>query len=68
MGETGCGKTILIKKLFEFYHNKSSNKMKIFKFNDRIKVEEVTNFINQIINDAEQLEKIEEQKKKKFSK
>ena len=66
MGETGCGKTILIKKLFEFYHNKSSNKMKIFKFNDRIKVEEVSNFINQIINDAEQLEKIEEQKKNSF--
>ena len=48
MGETGCGKTLLIKKLYDIMINKSTLKMKVFNFNEEILDEDIVNFINSI--------------------
>ena len=70
MGETGCGKTSLIRKLSELINNGKSN-MKILNIHAGIKDQEIVDFLSKnknknnqtIIEEAEQLYK-EEQKKK----
>ena len=66
MGETGCGKTSLLKKLFDIMINKSTFKMKILNFNEEILDEDIVNIINNIKNDAKKLEEEEEKKKEKY--
>ena len=66
MGETGCGKTSLIKKLFDIMINKSIMKMKILNFNEEISDEDIGNFINNIRVDAQKLEEEEKIKKEKY--
>jgi energy-coupling factor transporter ATP-binding protein EcfA2 len=66
MGETGCGKTSLIKKLFEIMINKSTFKMKILSFNEEILDEDIVDFINNIKIDAKKLEEEEQKKKEKY--
>jgi len=66
MGETGCGKTSLIKKLFELIINKSSIKIKMLSLNEETLDEDIVNFIYHIKIDAEKLEEEEQKKKEKY--
>ena len=69
MGETGCGKTSLIRKLSEMLNNGSINKMKILNIHAGINDKDIINFLkNKVINQAKKLEKIENEKKEKFAK
>ena len=66
MGETGCGKTSLIKKIYDIMINKSTLKMKVLNLNEDILDEDIVNFINSIKNDAKKLEEEEQKKKEKY--
>ena len=76
MGETGCGKTSLIRKLSELINNGES-KMKILNIHAGISDQEIVeflfdgkkigeNYIPSIIEEADKLEKMEEDKRKSF--
>ena len=72
MGETGCGKTSLIRKLSELINNGES-KMKILNIHAGITDQEIIDFLNKkqknkksIIEEAEELQKEEEAMKKQF--
>ena len=53
MGETGCGKTSLLKMLSIFF-NKGLDKMKILNIHAGINDEDIIQFINQIISDLKE--------------
>ena len=58
MGETGCGKTSLIRKLSELLNNGSSNKMKILNIHAGISDKDIINFLEKkVINEAKKIEK-----------
>ena len=63
MGETGCGKTALIKQLYELKNNGNSNTMKILKINEETTDDDIINFIEKILPEAEILEEIENKNK-----
>jgi len=63
MGETGCGKTALIKQLYELQNNGNVNTMKIFKINEGTTDNDIINFIERILPEAEILEEIENKNK-----
>ena len=70
MGETGCGKTSLIRKLSELINNGSSEKMKILNIHAGVNDKDIIEFIEKKVkNEAEELEIreniIKEEKKKK---
>ena len=78
MGETGCGKTSLIRKLSELINNGES-KMKILNIHAGITDKEIVNFLYEqkkegekiipsIIKEAEELQRNEENEKKKYEK
>ena len=75
MGETGCGKTSLIRKLSELINNGKS-KMKILNIHAGITDQEICDFLNHkekkadksIIEEAQALEKEEEENKKVYEK
>ena len=57
MGETGCGKTSLIRKLSEMKNNGESNKMKILNIHAGTNENDIIDFINnKVIPDAKILE------------
>ena len=67
MGETGCGKTSLIRKLSELLNNGSSNKMKILNIHAGISDKDIINFLEKkVINEAKKIEKKNEIEKKKL--
>jgi len=58
MGETGCGKTLLIRKLSELLNNGSNKKMKILNIHSDITDKDIINFLEKnVIKDAERFEK-----------
>ena len=60
MGETGCGKTALIRKLVELKNNGFHERLKILNIHARINDKDIINFINNEVNPAaEKLEKSE---------
>ena len=62
MGETGCGKTSLIRKLSEMINN-GECKMKILNIHAGISDRDIINFINdKVIKEAEALKEIEDKK------
>ena len=64
MGETGCGKTALIRKLSEMKNNGSSDKMKILNIHAGTTDKDIINFIkNKVIPEA--LEIIEQEREEK---
>ena len=66
MGETGCGKTLLIKKLSEMLNN-GKCKIKIKNIHPGISDKDIINFINnEVINEAKSLEKEENKKKYEY--
>jgi len=75
MGETGCGKTSLIRKLSELINNGES-KMKILNIHAGITDQEIIDFLNKkqkhnnksIIQEAKELQKEEEAQKKQYEK
>ena len=67
MGETGCGKTSLIRKLSELLNNGDQNKMKILNIHAGTSDKEIIKFLDKkVIPDAEILEKEEKEKAKKL--
>ena len=68
MGETGCGKTSLIRKLSEMLNNGSCEKMKILNIHAGTNDEEIINNINKYIIEAEKLENEEKKIKAIFKK
>ena len=63
MGETGCGKTLLIRKLSEIMNN-GECKMKILNIHAGISDRDIINFINdKVIIEARNLKEIEDKKK-----
>ena len=56
MGETGCGKTSLIKKLSELLNNGNSNKMKIINFHAGVTDNDIIKKIEKYDNEAKKLE------------
>jgi len=65
MGETGCGKTSLIRKLSEMINN-GKCKMKIKNIHAGISDKDIINFINdEVIKEATELEKSEEEIRRK---
>ena len=67
MGETGCGKTALIKKLSEFKNNGDSKKMKILNIHAGTTENDIIKFIKKVLPEAMELEKKEEEKRLKRS-
>ena len=68
MGETGCGKTSLIRKLSEMKNNGNADKMKILNIHAGTNDNDIINFLKEkVIPDAEILEKenIIERKKRR---
>jgi len=65
MGETGCGKTALIKKLSELKNNGEGNRMKILNIHAGTTDEDIIKFIEEIMPEAEALELVEDEIKKK---
>jgi len=65
MGETGCGKTALIKKLSELKNNGEGNQMKILNIHAGTTDEDIIKFIEEILPEAEALELVEDEIKKK---
>ena len=73
MGETGCGKTSIIRKLSELLNN-GENKMKILNIHPGISDQEIYDFLylkekgqdKNIIEEAEALQEEEEEKKNKY--
>ena len=65
MGETGCGKTSLIRKLSQLLNNGSTKKMKILNIHAGTTDKDIINFIEKkVIKEAEEL-KSEDAKKKR---
>ena len=62
MGETGCGKTALIRKLSELINN-GNNKMEILNIHAGTDNKDIIEFIEQIIPKARKLDEEEEKKK-----
>ena len=57
MGETGCGKTALIRKLSELKNNVSSDKMKILNIHSGTNDEDIINFIiKQVIPESQKFD------------
>ena len=60
MGETGCGKTSLIRKLSEFINNGSTDKMKIMNIHAGVNDNDIIKFLEEnVIKEAKELEEIE---------
>ena len=69
MGETGCGKTSLIKKLSEMLNNGSSQKMKTLNIHAGITENEIIEFLEkQVIKEANKLEAKEKKIKEENNK
>ena len=68
MGETGCGKTALIRKLAELKDNGSYDKMKILNIHAGTTDNDIIKFINSIIPQARKLEEEETKIKKEKAK
>ena len=69
MGETGCGKTSLIRKLSELLNNGSSEKMKILNIHAGISDKDIIKFLKKnVINEAKEINKKNKKEKKKFDK
>ena len=66
MGETGCGKTSLIRKLSEMLNNGKLNNMYTLNIHAGTNDEEIINFINKIEIIAKKLKEKEKQKIEKF--
>ena len=67
MGETGCGKTFLIKKLSEMLNYGKKNKMKILNIHAGITDKDIINFIEkEVIKDALILEEKDKEEKKLY--
>ena len=67
MGETGCGKTSLIRMLFQFLNNGSTKGMKILNIHAGTTDKDIIRFINKkVVKEAEKLKKEEDKKKEKF--
>ena len=65
MGETGCGKTSLIRKLSEMRNNGDKNKMKILNIHAGTTDKDIINFINEkVIPAAKEIEESEKKEKK----
>ena len=63
MGETGCGKTSLIRKLSELINNGSNNNMKILNIHAGITDKDIIKFLEEkVINEAKALEIQENEK------
>ena len=66
MGETGCGKTSLIRKLSEMKNNGESDKMKILNIHAGTNDNDIINFINEtVIPEANKIEQINKEEKEK---
>ena len=68
MGETGCGKTALIKKLAELKNNGDDKRMKILNIHAGTTDDDIIKFIEKIIPDAKKLELEENEIKEKKEK
>ena len=69
MGETGCGKTALIRKLSELKNNGSSDKMKILNIHAGTNDNDIINFINEkVLPDATKMEEDNVKEKEKSKK
>ena len=67
MGETGCGKTSLIRKLSQLLNNGSTKKMKILNIHAGTTDKDIINFIEKkVIKAAEELKIEDDDKKEKF--
>ena len=67
MGETGCGKTALIKKLAELRNNGKSDSMKILNIHAGTTDKDIIDFIESIIPIAKNLEDLEKSKKEIYA-
>ena len=64
MGETGCGKTSLIRKLSQLINNGSTDKMKIKNIHAGVNDQDIIDFLEKdVLNEAKDLEVIEEKNK-----
>ena len=69
MGETGCGKTSLIRKLSELINNGSSEKMKILNIHAGTNDKDIINFLEKnVIDEAKTYELIENEEKQNLEK
>ena len=69
MGETGCGKTSLIKILSKLLNNGDEKKIKIFKIHAGITDKDIIDFIkNELLEEAEKIKKENDKEEKKTSK
>ena len=69
MGETGCGKTSLIRKLSEMINNGSNNKMKILNIHAGTTDKDIISFLkNNVIEEAKELDKSEKEKQEELKK
>ena len=69
MGETGCGKTSLIRKLSEMKNNGEKNKMKILNIHAGTNDDDIITFINKyVIPEAKDILKKEEETKQSYLK
>ena len=69
MGETGCGKTSLIKMLFKLLNNGDEKKIKIFKIHAGITDKDIIDFIkNELLEEAEKIKKEDDKEEKKLQK
>ena len=67
MGETGCGKTLLIRKLSEMINNGSTKKLKILNIHAGISDKDIIKFLKKkVINQAIKFEEKENKIKEKF--
>ena len=67
MGETGCGKTFLIKKLSEFLNNGKKNKIKILNIHAGINDKDIIRFLQKkVIPEAMFLQEVDEERRKKL--
>ena len=67
MGETGCGKTALIRKLSEMLNNGDKNKMKILNIHAGTSDKDIIKFLEKkVIPKAKRLEKLEREKTEKY--
>ena len=69
MGETGCGKTFLIRKLSELLNNGSNKKMKILNIHAGISDEDIIKFLEKkVINQALKMQEKDMEEKKNYDK
>ena len=69
MGETGCGKTALIRKLSEMKNNGNVNKMKILNIHAGTSDNDIIHFLNKdVIPEAIKIAESEKEEKEKFQK